>query len=249
MPEMREEPYVQSADYWERAGEVGYAEAMYRCSEVERHIRGHCWDVAVEMANVLGVPQNGRVLDLGCGDGSFANEVLAAHYAAVEGLDLAAAAIRRAEANARGPHVRFRAADIAALNYGKLPRYDAAFLIGILHHVKTATPAIVGGLSRCTDRVIVLEPNGNNVLRKLLELTPDYRSAGEESFKIKEIRQIFSTAGYELIVARKLNIFPNFTPRIVYRMFSPIERMVETMLGSLCTAVMFGFAKSQIDGR
>jgi SAM-dependent methyltransferase len=246
---MREEPCAQSIDYWERAGEIGYAEAMYRCSEVERHIRGHCWDVAVEMAHVLGVPQNGRVLDLGCGDGSFANEILADRYAAVEGLDLATAAIRRAEANARGPHVRFRAADIAALNYAELPRYDAAFLIGILHHVKTATPAIVRGLAQCTDRVIVLEPNGNNVLRKLLELTPNYQSAGEESFKIQEINHIFMASGYKLITAQKLNIFPNFTPRMIYRILSPIERIVETTLSCFCTAVMFGFAKSPIDKR
>jgi hypothetical protein len=29
---------------------------------------------------------------------------------------------------------------LVTFDYGSLPRYDAAFLIGILHHVKQATP-------------------------------------------------------------------------------------------------------------
>ena len=97
--------------YWERAGAAGYGEAMYRCSEVERHIRGRCWQAALDIADTLGVPADAHVLDLGCGDGAFANAMLA-RYRAVDGLDLAEAAIRRADEEAAGPHLKFRAVDL-----------------------------------------------------------------------------------------------------------------------------------------
>jgi 2-polyprenyl-3-methyl-5-hydroxy-6-metoxy-1,4-benzoquinol methylase len=231
--------------YWERAGAVGYGEAMYRCSEVERHIRGRCWQAALAIADTLGVPPDAHVLDLGCGDGAFANAMLASRYRAVDGLDLAEAAIRRADAEAAGPHLKFRAVDLAALDYATLPRYGAAFLMGILHHVKAATPAILAGLATRTDRVIVLEPNGDHVLRKLLELTPSYRAAGEDSFRTAALVDLFAAAGYRAQVHRRMNLCPNFTPHFLYRLLAPIEPRVEAsaVLDALCTVNMFGFAR------
>jgi len=237
---------LQQMPYWERAGEVGYGEAMYRCSEVERHIRGRCWQSALDIADTLGVAPGAHVLDLGCGDGAFANAMLAQRYRAVDGLDLAESAIRRAAAEAAGAHVRFRAVDIAAIDYAGLPRYDAAFLMGILHHVKAATPAIVAGLATRTDRVIVLEPNGDHILRKLLELTPSYRSAGEDSFRTREIVDTFAAAGFRTVVHRRMNLCPNFTPGLLYRLLAPLEPRIEAsrVLNALCTVNMFGFARS-----
>jgi len=231
--------------YWERAGAVGYGAAMYRCSEVERHIRGRCWQAALAIADTLGVPPDAHVLDLGCGDGAFANAMLASRYRAVDGLDLAEAAIHRADAEAAGPHLKFRAVDLTALDYATLPRYGAAFLMGILHHVKAATPAILAGLATRTDRVIVLEPNGDHVLRKLLELTPSYRAAGEDSFRTAALVDLFAAAGYRAQVHRRMNLCPNFTPRFLYRLLAPIEPRVESSaaLDALCTVNMFGFAR------
>src|SRR5271155_4586297 len=73
--------------YWDRAGEQGYGQAMYRSSDVESHVRGRVWRTAIDIAGVLGVPADGRVLDLGCGDGAFANQMLAGRYRVVDGID------------------------------------------------------------------------------------------------------------------------------------------------------------------
>jgi hypothetical protein len=43
-----------------------------------------------------------------------------------------------------------------------------------LHLIRTLRSAI--------DRVVVMEPNADHVMRKLLEFTPSYRAAGEDSF-------------------------------------------------------------------
>src|SRR5262249_40944173 len=121
--------------------------------------------------------------------------------------------------------------------------YDGAFLIGILHHVKPATPQILQTLRRIAPRVVVLEPNGNHLLRKLLELTPSYRAAGEASFRRRQLRRLFAEAGYRRIVSRRLNLFPNFTPYPLFRLLKPIEAMVEStpVLRMLCTVDMHGY--------
>ena len=63
--------------YWDEAGARGYGQAMYSSSDVESHVRGRCWQQAIDIANALGAPSDGHVLDLGCGDGAFANQILA----------------------------------------------------------------------------------------------------------------------------------------------------------------------------
>jgi len=166
---MIDKPSVSKPDdYWEQAREIGYTSAMYGSTDVERHVRQWLWNIAVEIADDLGIPRDGHVLDYGCGDGAFANGALAPSYRALDGYDKAAAAIERAKAEAPGPHLAFVAVDLVALDYDALPRYHGTFLIGILHHIKSATPAVVRLLARVIDKMVVLEPNGNHVVRKAL---------------------------------------------------------------------------------
>jgi len=228
--------------YWNRAGELSYAEAMYSSADVERHVRLRLWNIAIDIADEVGIPRSGRVLDFGCGDGAFANETLASRYKAIDGYDLAPAAIARANAAAPGPHLKFFSTDLVTIDYDALPQYDGVFLIGILHHIKAATPTVLRSLTRITDKIVVLEPNGNNLVRKLLEFTPSYRSAGEDSFRTRELTDIFSQAGWRTMVAKRLNLFPNFTPSLAYRLLAPVEPYIErsSFLNALCTVNMFG---------
>ena len=228
--------------YWERAGEVSYSQAMYSSADVERHVRQRLWRIAVDIADSIGISRDGRILDYGCGDGAFANEMLAGCYRAIDGYDKAEKAIERANAESAGSHVTFVDADLISLDYGALPHYDGAFLMGILHHIKDATPQIVRSLGTVTDKMIVLEPNGNHLLRKALEFTPSYRSAGEDSFRTSELTEIFKSAGWHVSIQRRLNLFPNFTPGSLFRMLAPLESRVEAspFWNALCTVNMFG---------
>jgi 2-polyprenyl-3-methyl-5-hydroxy-6-metoxy-1,4-benzoquinol methylase len=240
-PTVIDQVKTKSDVYWDRAGEQGYAQAMYRNSDVESHVRGRLWKTALDIADALGAPSDGHVIDVGCGDGAFANQMLTGHYPAVDGIDKSEAAIRRAQAESRGGAI-FRAVDLVAFDYDSLPHYDAAFLIGILHHVKHATPNIIQALKRRTGKMIVLEPNGNNLIRKLLEFTPAYRAAGEDSFRTKELISIFKTAGWRPAIRRRLNVFPNFTPGFIYRHLAPIEPWIEASCfwNALCTVDLYG---------
>jgi cyclopropane fatty-acyl-phospholipid synthase-like methyltransferase len=232
-------------EYWNRAGELSYSEAMYGSADVERHVRPRLWNIAAQIADEIGVPQNGRVLDCGCGDGAFANEVLAAKYHEIHGYDLAPSAIERARSTAAGPHMTFVNADLLTLDYDKMPRFDGTFLIGLLHHIKAETPQLLRSLAGITDKMVVLEPNGDHLARKLLEFTPSYRAAGEDSFRTREIRKTFAANGWQMASYRRLNLFPNFTPGPIYRLLAPLEPYVErsAFWNKLCIVNMLGLVR------
>jgi 2-polyprenyl-3-methyl-5-hydroxy-6-metoxy-1,4-benzoquinol methylase len=231
--------------YWDRAGEQSYAQAMYRSADVESHVRGRLWNMCLDIADQLQVARNASVLDYGCGDGAFANLVLSPHYQRVEGLDLSEKAIERANREAPA-NASYRAADLTSLDYSSLGPFDAAFLIGILHHIKQATPDVLKSLTSVTSRMVVLEPNGNHIVRKLLEFTPTYRAAGEDSFRKRELVRIFEAAGWQVAIARRVNLFPNFTPGPIYRLLRRFEPAVEasSFWSALCTVDLYGLKRA-----
>ena len=235
--------WEQGRRYWEQAGEVGYGEKMYASGAVEAHIRGRLWARLIEIADGLGVERGASVLDLGCGDGQFANEMLAPRYGAVLGLDFATPSIARANRESPGPHATFVLRDITTMDYATLDPVDAVFLVGILHHVKSKAAEIVKGLAQVSSRVVVLEPNGAHPIRKLLELTPSYRAAGEDSFTAGQLRQMFADAGYKVATHQRVNVMPNFTPKPVFDLFLPLEQGIESnpLLSHMCTVNLFGF--------
>lgn len=238
---------MKPEEYWEEAGRVGYATAMYNSGSVADHVIRRCADEAMSIAARIGLGPKHRVLELGCGDGTFAMNRLAPAFADVHAFDLSSAAIERAKTTAAHlPHLHFKAADICNLDLGTLGTFDGAFLMGILHHVVPSVDKVMKNLARVAPRVVVLEPNGNHILRKLLELTPSYRRAGEDSFTDHQLDELFARSGYEIRARRRMNLFPNFTPRLVYKLFQPIEPRVENnrVLNALCTVSMLGLVRS-----
>ena len=235
--------YTEAEAYWDNAGDVSYASAMFADSAVEKHVNRRLWQVGVDIGSELGLNKNSHILDLGCGDGALSNLLLSKHYRAVDGFDLSIPAIARATKLAANENIRFEACDITKMDYTKLPQYDGAYLWGILHHVKDATPDILRGLRHATKNIVILEPNGNHLMRKLLERTATYKAAGEDSFRTKEMEAIFKKAGYYPVVWRRLNLFPNFTPGFIFKMLRPFEPLIERapILRALCTVNMWGF--------
>jgi SAM-dependent methyltransferase len=229
--------------FWRRAGEVGYGEALFRSRRVEQHVVSRQWRVALETGGQIGLAPTATVLELGCGDGAFAAEVLGAHYAWVEAMDKSETAIERARARPQAGNVRFRSVDLIAYEYEQDTRWDGAFLMGILHHVKGAADRIVGRLSRVTPRVVVLEPSGDNPVRKALERLPSYRAAGEESFRHGELVDIFERHGYRQRSCRSINLFAPFTPDSFFPLIRTVERTVERLpaLSGLCSTRVMGF--------
>jgi len=109
--------------------------------------------------------------------------------------------------------------------------------------ITSRKPPIVRALRQITTRVVVLEPNGGNIVRKLLELTPSYRAAGEDSFRFGEIKRMFEDAGFRMALRQPLSLFPNFTPLSVFKALKGVEPFVEAtpILRGMCGANVFGF--------
>jgi hypothetical protein len=88
-----------------------------------------------------------------------------------------------------------------------------------------------------------LEPNGSHPLRKLLEQTSIYRAAGEDSFRTRDVMRMFEAAGFRTAIRHPFSLFPNFTPKSIYTLFSPLERVIEStpFLREVCTNNIYGF--------
>lgn len=83
-----------------------------------------------ELPELLRVTASLRVVDLGCGTGSF-TERLSRIFPQVIGMDISPKCI--AYASARYPHIRFETGDLEALPYED-DSFDLVTMFGVLHH-------------------------------------------------------------------------------------------------------------------
>lgn len=239
---MSQANHLSQRAFWERAGEISYATNDHASAEVGAILRDRQCRMGLEIAAAIGMKSEDGVIDVGCGDGAFANGYLADHFARVTGVDFSTAGIERARREAK-PNSRFEVFDLAMDDLRKAGKFDGAFLKGILHHIKKRTPWAIMAMRDMCPRVVVLEPNGNHIVRKLLEFTPKYRAAGEDSFRTSSIPFMFEGVGYKTVIKRRFNLFPDFTPKWAFNALRSSEPFIERTPGlrSLCTMNAYGF--------
>lgn len=176
-----------------------------------------------------------RVLDLGCGDGTYTMDFAEWGAASVLGVDPATAAVESAKVKSkllgREGVVRFRVGNI--YDFEDIAReagnFDCIILRGVLHHLPDPEVAIAG-LSKFPCAVIILEPNGSNPVLKILERFSKYHIEHEErSFTVRTISKWLNTAGFTIKSARPINLVPFFCPdwmaRPLYFLGPIVERM------------------------
>lgn len=172
------------------------------------------------------------VLDLGCGDGAYTVEFDALGVRQVVGLDPAVAAIDAARARAKvlaiDDRVRFEVGNIYDLQDYLVPgRFDCIVIRGVLHHLPDPARALAG-LAGFQGAVLVLEPNGNNPVLKILERFSRYHIEHEErSFRPALIRRWLQAAGLTVRSCRVLNLVPFFCPDSFARLLRTVEPCVE----------------------
>ncbi|GJQ57641.1 MAG: class I SAM-dependent methyltransferase [Candidatus Scalindua sp. AMX11] len=232
-------------DFWEYAGSVGYDKAQFSSALVASHILTKQSQTAMRVAEVLGLTKSAKILELGCGDGTFAENILSTHFKHVDAFEISKSAIAQAKVNSTSPNVHFYAKDITKYEFEADSFWDGAFLIGILHHIREYTPKVVSHLAKVCPKVIVLEPNGDNILRKGLELLPSYKRAGEESFKLRNLINTFNVEGYTMKVNMRINFLPQFLPEKLFHLFNKLENTIEQniVLNRLCATYVLGFER------
>lgn len=176
--------------------------------------------------------RNTSVLDLGCGDGAYTLEFAALGVRQVVGIDPASVAIDAARSRSQAHNVdnvvKFEVGNIYELDEYLLPgRFDCIVIRGVLHHLPDPARALAG-LAAFQGTVIVLEPNGNNPVLKLLERFSRYHIEHEErSFRPRQIRQWLTDAGYPEQSCKLINLVPFFCPTPMAKVLRLIEPIVE----------------------
>lgn len=170
-----------------------------------------------------------RVLDLGCGDGTYTHELAAlGQVASMHGIDPAEQAVRVAKGKANGDAVGFAVSSAYALPYAA-DSFDIAVLRGVLHHMGTPVEALREGL-RVAPTLVVVEPNGYNPALKLLEKYSTYHvEHGEKSYPPRLLDRWIGDVGGEVQARTWAGFVPMFCPDWMAKATKLVEPVVEAV--------------------
>ena len=192
-----------------------------------------------EVSLTVATLRNQRVIDIGCGDGTYTLELVdEAEAARVSALDPSEAALRVARAKVGERPIDVTVGSAFALPY-RDQAFDVAYLRGVLHHMTRPTEALREAL-RVAREVVVVEPNGYNPGLKVLERYSKYHvEHGERSYPPRRldrwVRELGGTVGRRLYAG----LVPMFCPDWMARLAKRVEPVVERlpMLRHLSCAV------------
>jgi len=173
-----------------------------------------------------------RVIDIGCGDGTYTLEIARlARPALIHGVDPAAPAIEVARAGSEGdPGVTFDVAGAYELPHAD-DSFDVAVVRGVLHHVDRPRQVIAESL-RVAPTVVVVEPNGLNPGLKLLERVSKYHVDHEErSYLPRRLDGWVQQLGGRTVRRQWVGFVPMFAPDAYSRAAKRIEPLLEALPG------------------
>lgn len=176
--------------------------------------------------------QGARVLDIGCGDGTYTHELASlARPARVHGLDPSGGAVdvARAKEGSDG-QVSFEVASAEALPHPP-DAFDVAVLRGVLHHVDRPFAALAEAL-RVAPTVVVVEPNGLNPGLKVLERYSRYHLEHEErSYLPWRLDRWVAALGARPVLRQWVGFVPMFSPDWYARLAKRVEPLLERLPG------------------
>jgi ubiquinone/menaquinone biosynthesis C-methylase UbiE len=169
------------------------------------------------------------VLDLGCGDGFYTARIWdIGRPQRLVALDAAEAAVRVAATKLGERPVRFLTADGHRLPF-RDDSFDVVLLQSILHHDDTPEDMVKEAL-RVASRMVVHEPNGNNLGLKIIERVSKYHiEHGEKSYPPRRVSRWIAAAGGTEVSRRFAGFVPMFCPDVLARLMKFLEPLVERL--------------------
>jgi 2-polyprenyl-3-methyl-5-hydroxy-6-metoxy-1,4-benzoquinol methylase len=175
-------------------------------------------------------PQPARIVDVGCGDGTFTVQMAERlGPSAIRGVEPAAKAVEAAQ-NRIPAHllakVSFEVGNIYDFtNKGE----EVAVLRGVLHHLDRPQAAIAH-LAQQFKAVMILEPNGYNPVMKLIEKTSTYhRQHDEKSYFPATLNRWFRSQGMAVVEQNYFCLVPYFCPTPAAKLLSMAEPALESL--------------------
>jgi SAM-dependent methyltransferase len=174
-----------------------------------------------------------RVIDVGCGDGTYTRDLIDAGAASVLGVDAAPQAIELARTK-NIPRTTFAVSDLTDLT----EVFDIALVRGVIHHLDDVQP-VIDVLCRIARTIVIVEPNGYNPGLKILEKVSRYhREHGERSYAPRRINAWFTGRGCTVERTTFVGLVPMFSPDAMARVLKRIEPVIEgtPLLRMVCCA-------------
>jgi ubiquinone/menaquinone biosynthesis C-methylase UbiE len=172
-------------------------------------------------------PQYKTLIDIGCGDGSYTNEIKQNFpNLEVRGFDPASKAVEKA--TTIYPDVIFETVNLLDENL-QIPavKYDVGIIRGVLHHLSDQQKAIENAF-KLTDNIIIMEPNGNNPILKFIEKTSKYHIEHEEqSFFEWSLKKWINNAGGKVINWSYVGYVPFFFPTPAAKLIYSLQPILE----------------------
>lgn len=187
-----------------------------------------------------------RVLDVGCGDGTYTIELYDRGCPSMmEGADIAEAAVEAARTLAGERKIQFRIGNAYELPYAP-DAFDIVCFRGVLHHMDRPADAMKEGL-RVAPTIVVIEPNGYSLARKVLERVSRYhREHNEKSFSPRQLRKWVRGMDGEITAELFAGLVPVFASDRAARVLKAIEPFLEaTPIARAAGCALFAFAAAR----
>ena len=183
---------------------------------------------------LTGLPRGARVIDLGCGSGTFTALLARAGFDCV-GLDISAKLV--AVGRRKHPQIEFVAGDIERLPF-PAASFDGALLSGVVHHFPDPSPcaAETFRLLRARGRFLAFDPNRMNPFMWLYRdrASPVYSSVGvtenERPVLAKEAAAVFRAAGFTVETQFLSNLRYRYVASGRVRWLLPLYNAVDSVL-------------------
>lgn len=198
-------------------------------------------DVALAVTDFSGK----RVLDIGCGDGTYTLELFdRGQPTNMHGIDPLEEAIRIAQQKIGSRPVTFAVQSTQTLPY-PAGSFDIVHLRGAIHHMDSPFTALQEAL-RVAETLVVIEPNGYNPILKLLErFSPYHIKHHEKSYTPLTLERWVNHLGAKVHTRYYIGLVPFFCPDWLAKLLKFIEPLVERLplVNSLMCAVVCFVAK------
>ena len=161
------------------------------------------------------IPENIKtIVDVGCGDGTYTIDIaIRKPNAKVSGFDPAKEAIVLAKK--QNPQLFFYEGNILDNTTLKAEKFDIAVIRGVLHHLSEPELAIKNS-GLFADKIIIVEPNGNNPILKIIEKTSSYHLKHEEqSFSSNTLKNWCAKNNFDVKHLDYIGFIPFFFPTIL----------------------------------
>lgn len=171
-------------------------------------------------------PQHKKVLDAGCGDGTYTYALKSARPdLEIAGYDAAAGVVQFA--SERFPEIRFFVADMLRPETFPNQEFDTVVIRGILHHLSDPAAALKH-CNRLTNRLVLIEPNGNNPILKVIEkVSPYHLQHEEQSFSSGALKRWCREAGYSVVATEFIGFVPFFCPTLLAKLIHFFQPFLE----------------------